>query len=42
MFKCGKCGTVVENLGSEVRCPNCAYKVLYKGRAPVSKLVPAR
>jgi DNA-directed RNA polymerase subunit RPC12/RpoP len=42
MFKCGKCGTVVESISYEVRCPNCAYKVLYKIRSPVSKLVAAR
>ncbi|MDO8624775.1 MAG: DNA-directed RNA polymerase subunit P [Candidatus Diapherotrites archaeon] len=42
MFKCGKCGTVVESITNEVRCANCAYKVLYKMRSPVSKLVSAQ
>ena len=41
MYKCGKCGTVIENITYEVRCPNCAYKVLYKLRSPVAKEVTA-
>ena len=42
MYKCGKCGTIVETIAYEVRCPNCAYKVLYKTRSPVAKEVDAR
>ncbi len=42
MYKCGKCGTLVEDVSTEVRCPNCAYKIVYKLRSPVTKPVVSR
>ncbi|MBS3061819.1 MAG: DNA-directed RNA polymerase subunit P [Candidatus Diapherotrites archaeon] len=42
MYKCGKCGTMIESIAYEVRCPNCAYKILYKQRSSVVKEVMAR
>lgn len=42
-FKCGKCGNVVETLSEGlVRCPVCAYKILYKQRQPITKVVQGR
>ncbi|MBU0636231.1 DNA-directed RNA polymerase subunit P [Candidatus Micrarchaeota archaeon] len=42
-YKCGKCGDIIETIPDGlVRCPRCAYKVLYKLRQPVSKKVKAR
>jgi DNA-directed RNA polymerase subunit RPC12/RpoP len=42
-YKCGKCGYEIENLAEGlVRCPSCAYKILYKNRQPVAKNVRAR
>jgi len=43
MYRCGKCGEVFESLAvGVIRCPQCAYKVLYKGRDPISKEIKAR
>ena len=43
MYKCGKCGATTETLyDGPVRCPACAYKVLYKVRDPVVKELKAR
>lgn len=43
MYKCGKCGETFERLPDGViRCPQCAYKILYKLREPVAKEVKAR
>ncbi len=42
MYKCGKCGKLIEKTPEEnVRCPVCAYKVLYKVRQPVTKTTRA-
>lgn len=42
-YKCGKCGYLVDTLSEGlVRCPSCAYKILYKVRQPVAKTVKAR
>ena len=43
MYVCGKCGEKFETLSDGmVRCPVCAYKVLYKEREPIAKEVKAR
>jgi DNA-directed RNA polymerase subunit RPC12/RpoP len=42
-YKCGKCGEEIEKLPDGIiRCPVCAYKVLYKKRVPVAKELKAR
>ncbi|MBN2067723.1 MAG: DNA-directed RNA polymerase subunit P [Candidatus Diapherotrites archaeon] len=42
-YKCGKCGEIIKELPEGViRCPVCAYKVLYKVRDPIAKDVQAR
>ena len=43
IYKCGRCGEKLDGLPQGVpRCPQCAYKVLYKQRDPISKKVKAR
>lgn len=43
MYKCGKCGAVFDRLPQGViRCPQCAYKILYKVRDPIAKEIKAR
>jgi DNA-directed RNA polymerase subunit RPC12/RpoP len=43
IYKCGKCGKEIDSMAEGiVRCPVCAYKVLYKQRAPVTKTIKAR
>lgn len=43
MYKCGKCGEKFDKLPrGMIRCPVCAYKVLFKIREPVTKKVKAR
>lgn len=43
MYKCAKCGEVFDKLPKRViRCPKCAYKVLFKTREPVTKQIKAR
>ncbi len=43
MYRCGKCGEIFDKLPQGViRCPQCAFKVLYKTRDPVAKEVKAR
>lgn len=43
MYRCGKCNQTFEKLQDNlVRCPKCAYKVLYKVREPVVKEIKAR
>jgi DNA-directed RNA polymerase subunit RPC12/RpoP len=42
-YKCAKCGEVSDGFPQGViRCPNCAYKVLFKERMPVTKTIIAR
>lgn len=42
MYKCGKCGQTVKELPKGmVRCPACAYRILYKIRPPVTKKAKA-
>lgn len=43
MYRCGKCGRVIE-LGpkEQVRCPFCGYKILFKERSRTVKVVKAR
>lgn len=41
-YKCGKCGVELDALPTGLlRCPQCAHKVFYKMRAPVTKEVAA-
>lgn len=43
MFKCGRCGEKFEALPKGVlRCPVCAYKVIFKLRDPITKKIQAR
>ncbi|MBI4053449.1 MAG: DNA-directed RNA polymerase subunit P [Candidatus Diapherotrites archaeon] len=43
LYKCGKCGAAINALyDGPIRCPACAYKVLYKVRDPVAKELTAR
>ncbi|MBN1940552.1 MAG: DNA-directed RNA polymerase subunit P [Candidatus Diapherotrites archaeon] len=43
MYKCGKCGEKFNKLPDDtIRCPVCAYKVVYKTRPKVAKKVMAR
>ncbi|MDD5148404.1 MAG: DNA-directed RNA polymerase subunit P [Candidatus ainarchaeum sp.] len=43
MYRCGKCGETFNKLPEGlVRCPACAYKVLYKVRPAVAKTIKAR
>jgi len=43
MYKCSKCGKVVE-LGKEdpIRCPFCGHKILFKERPTAVKEIKAR
>lgn len=43
MYRCAKCGEEFASLPKGViRCPRCAYKVLFKVRDPVTKQIKAR
>lgn len=43
MYKCAKCGKVFDDLPDRVvRCPSCAYKVVFRVRDPIAKNVKAR
>jgi len=43
MYKCGNCGELLKTLPQGIiRCPVCAYKVLYKVREPITKELIAR
>jgi DNA-directed RNA polymerase subunit P len=40
MYKCAKCGKVVElNPADPVRCPYCGFKIIFKTRPSVVKKV---
>ncbi len=41
MYKCVKCGGVIEDLPRIIRCPNCASKVFSKQRPPITTNVEA-
>lgn len=42
MYKCGKCGKVVELSREDlIRCPFCGHKILFKERSKVIKKVKA-
>jgi DNA-directed RNA polymerase subunit RPC12/RpoP len=43
MYKCAKCGETFNKLPEGmIRCPSCAWKILYKTRAGVAKNIKAR
>ena len=43
MYKCGKCHETFKDLPEGlIRCPHCAYKILYKTRPKVTKNIKAR
>ena len=43
MYKCGNCGeSFVQLPEGVIRCPKCAFKVLYKVRDPIAKELKAR
>lgn len=42
VYKCAKCGTEVQNVQEGlVRCPSCGYRILYKKREALAKVVKA-
>ena len=42
MYICGKCGKTFDELPKGIiRCPSCAYKVLYRARDPITKKIKA-
>ncbi|NYB53024.1 MAG: DNA-directed RNA polymerase subunit P [Methanobacteriaceae archaeon] len=43
MYKCAKCGTLVDIKGyTESKCPSCRYRILFKEIPPVKRVVKAR
>ena len=43
MYKCAKCGAVVQDLAvGVIRCSSCGYKVLFKLREPITKTIKGR
>lgn len=43
MYSCANCGEKFDKLPEGIiRCPACAFKILYKERAPVAKKVRAK
>ena len=43
MYKCARCGNEFDELQEGmIRCPSCAFKVIYKQRGPIVKKVQAR
>ena len=43
MYKCAKCGERFDKLQEGViRCPTCAFRVIYKERGPIAKKLKAR
>lgn len=42
-YRCAKCGEVINALPEGIlRCPVCAYKIMYKVREPIAKNIKAR
>ena len=42
-YKCTKCLNVFDTLPPMlIRCPNCANKIFFKVRQPISKTIKAR
>ena len=43
VYKCAKCGEGFDRLPEGmIRCPRCAFKIIYKQRGPISKNILAR
>ena len=43
MYKCAKCGEKFDKLPEGmIRCPSCAFKIIYKQRGPITKSIQAR
>ncbi len=43
MYKCDKCGTLVDIRGyTESKCPSCRYRILFKEVPEVARVVKAR
>jgi len=43
MYKCIKCGEVFQDFPKGIiRCPACAYKIVFKSRDPVTKTIKGR
>lgn len=41
MYECGRCGRELENIVESLRCPYCGYRIIYKARPLVAKMVTA-
>ncbi len=42
-YRCAKCGNEFDELPKGmVRCPSCAYKIVFKTRDPLAKEIKAR
>ncbi|MEM3369757.1 MAG: DNA-directed RNA polymerase subunit P [Candidatus Micrarchaeia archaeon] len=39
MYICGNCGKEIEEITNFVRCPYCAWRILYKPSLPVARVV---
>ncbi len=43
MYKCARCGSEFDRLiEKSVRCPNCAFRIVFKTREGLAKTVVAR
>ena len=43
MYRCAKCGKSFEKLPEGlIRCPSCAFKIIFKERGPIVKRLQAR
>jgi len=43
MYECGKCHKTFNSMPEGlIRCPVCAYKVIYKTRPEIAKTIKAR
>lgn len=43
MYRCAKCGTEFDRLMEKsIRCPNCAFRIVYKTRDATIKTIQAR
>jgi len=37
MYTCANCGKEIEKIDSFVRCPYCAWRILYKPSLPIAR-----
>ena len=41
MYVCHNCEKEIEEIGNFVRCPSCAWRILYKPPLPVARNIKA-